>query len=121
MMNWLKSLSNRIRNWRALNRTPLRLWVDAKRPAPEGWYWAKTADEAKDVLASCLVYEASFGHDLGPGETGYDLMVWLANNRKRLGLNFWPLVRPTVHSHNSVDREKMEDIIQRYGPYINDP
>jgi hypothetical protein len=51
----------------------VRLWHDDVRPAPPGWTWARTNDEAKRLLATGEVTEASLDHDLGyegppPGE-----------------------------------------------------
>lgn len=43
----------------------IRLWLDDVRPAPEGWTWIKTVDEAKTYLMAGDVNEASLDHDLG--------------------------------------------------------
>lgn len=45
--------------------TITNLWLDDVRPAPEGWVWCKTTREAREVLMSRFVVEASLDHDLG--------------------------------------------------------
>lgn len=109
-------------NRRALQRgdgivSGVWLWVDDERPAPPGWYWAKTVEEAQDVLVSCFVERVSLDHDLGPGGEVYDLVKWLAHTREACGLDFWPAERPRVHSMNPVGRDNIEATIERYGRY----
>lgn len=43
----------------------VRLWHDDVRPAPEGWIWARTNDDAKRILGTGVVGEISLDHDLG--------------------------------------------------------
>jgi hypothetical protein len=43
--------------------------------------------------------------------TGYDLVKWMAET------NNWPNQKPTVHSMNSVGRQNMMSLIERYFPY----
>ena len=45
--------------------TPIRLWLDDKRPCPPGWVHARTAVEAFDLLSAEVVAEADLDHDLG--------------------------------------------------------
>lgn len=115
----------------------LKLWLDDLRPAPVGWAWAKTYEEALSVLEGTYVTDASFDHDLGygllpedtPGEyfsggtfipdakydnnlkTGYDLV------RKMVELDLWPVRSLAVHSANPVGAAAMCGTIERYGPY----
>lgn len=113
----------RIRRWfrnqMAVRDGFVRLWLDDVRPAPRGWYWATTAMEAFDVLQGCYVTEASLDHDLGDASvfTGYDLLLWLTEYQEAMGLNYWPLRRPQIHSANPVGRQNMQSVIDRYGPY----
>lgn len=80
-----------------------RLWLDDVRPAPNGWVWAKTNDEAQKVLLDNQVTHCSLDHDLGmhivedvndwdqiieatyaqrdqDPETGLDLVEWMIEN-----------------------------------------
>lgn len=76
------------------------LWLDDVRPAPDGWVWAKTNEEAKTILLQKNVTHCSLDHDLGmhiandvndwdeiieiaysqqeeEPETGFDLVEWM--------------------------------------------
>lgn len=94
-----------------------RLWHDDVRPPPEGWTWAKTNDEAKEVLLGDeVVTHCSLDHDLGmhiandvndwdeiieiayaqqdtESETGLDLVDWMIENERVPG-------EITIHSWN---------------------
>lgn len=83
-----------------------KLWLDDVRPPPEGWVWAKTNDEAKQLLLDEEVTHCSLDHDLGmhiaqdvndwdeiielayaqqdeeEAETGYDLVSWMIENER---------------------------------------
>jgi len=50
----------------------MRLWHDDVRRAPEGWKWARTNDEAKELLLTGEVVECSLDHDLGLHGLGID-------------------------------------------------
>jgi len=90
----------------------MRLWLDDVRPGPEGWVWAKTLEEAKELLLTGQVEEASLDHDLGDGENdGSALVRWMAEQ------NVWPKKRPRIHSANPVGVNYMRGVIDRYGPY----
>lgn len=43
----------------------MKLWHDDIRPAPEGWVWARTNEEAQEYLLTGEVTEISMDHDLG--------------------------------------------------------
>jgi len=89
--------------------TDIYLWLDDKRPAPEGWEHVTTVYEAIALIKTGRVQKASLDHDLGAGlKTGYDLCLWMANNGK------WPKEKPTVHSSNPVGREAMQFVIDRW-------
>lgn len=48
--------------------THLKLYLDDVRPAPEGWYLARTVKEAKDIITDILpdsTFEVSLDFDLG--------------------------------------------------------
>ena len=106
----------------------VRLWLDDLRPAPEGFTWCRTVEEAKAVLLAGGVLEASFDHDLdlcpicrGEGAapcphdtTGYDLVRWLVEEAEANGRNLWPATKPRVHSANPVGATAMRQMIERY-------
>jgi hypothetical protein len=100
----------------------IRLWHDDVRPAPEGWVWARTNDEAKEILATGKVSHISLDHDMGnhdlpagtydggPNsgsgmpqkgeENGMHLVEWMIENSHLPG---W--IR--VHAWNPSGRERM--------------
>lgn len=101
--------------------TAHKLWLDDERPAPEGWYWAKSPDEALAYLQSYTVLDMSLDHDLGICQDcktlkrschhdGYYTLKQMAER------NLWPKNKPTVHSMNPVGRERMVAFIDRYFP-----
>ena len=80
----------------------VKLWHDDVRPAPKGWVWARTNQEAMDVLVCGNVSHISLDHDMGnhdlpagtydggPNsgsgmpqkgeENGYHLVEWMIEN-----------------------------------------
>jgi len=110
----------------------VNLWLDDIRPAPVGWQWAKTVEEAQAMLLSGKVENASLDHDLGacatclngrtPEQwlaehnfeqmpqcehfgTGYTLVCWMEETGN------WPNRKPVVHSRNPAGKAKMEQAI----------
>lgn len=110
------------------------LWLDDMRPAPSGWLWVKTVDDAKLQLAAGRVRKASLDHDLGACDacmggrsaeqwladshmtqmpncdhfgTGYTLVCWMEET------GHWPKEMPRVHSANPVGRGRMSAAILR--------
>ena len=114
----------------------MKLWIDDCRPAPEGYVWVKTVEEAISTITRynreldwCWeeyllgwvgkeTFERRFNiwnieivscdNDLGENEAeGYKLLDWLeATNRN------YPI---RIHSANPVARERMRAIIERNG------
>lgn len=90
----------------------MNMWVDDERTPPEGWYWAKTSDEAISMLKASYFLDApiktmSLDHDLGGDDTSRSIVLWCCNN------DYWPL-SVVVHSANPVGREWLEGMIMRY-------
>ena len=104
----------------------MKLWIDDVRPAPEGYVWCKSVNEAKRVIQSIkhhycdpLTGEAKWhrielidiDHDAGDyAQYGGDyikLLDWL----EETGRNY-PI---RIHSMNPVGVENMRRIIQRNG------
>lgn len=102
-------------------QSPHKLWLDDERPAPEGWYWAHTSEEAISYLQVYTVQDMSLDHDLGVclkckltkqqcHHDGYYVLKQIAEH------NLWPRNKPKVHSMNPIGRERMESFIERYFP-----
>lgn len=85
------------------------LWVDDLRPAPEGWTWVKTSDEALEALAERNWDLMSLDHDLGGDDTSRRIVLHLAEH------GGWPQ-EVRVHSANPVGVEWLSGMIRRYKP-----
>lgn len=102
----------------------MKLWVDDIRPAPSGYRWCQTVNEAKECIKNHeLMYKASGGkafyciefididHDAGEyandGGDYIKLLDWL----EETGRNY-PI---RIHSMNPVGVANMRRIIQRNG------
>lgn len=98
-----------------------KIWVDDVRPAPDGYVWCKSVEEAKATICvlelHATVYDSNrvtlidIDHDAGSYvEFGGDyikLLDWL----EETGRNY-PI---RIHSMNPVGVENMRRIIQRNG------
>ena len=86
----------------------MNLWLDDEREPPDGWIWAKTAEEAIEELRTGYVTEVSLDHDLGMNEngTGYDVLCYIEEFVKPL-----PLIH--IHTANASARVKMEVAVRR--------
>ena len=97
----------------------IKLWLDDVRPAPDGYVWCKTVNEAKDTILvlelHATVYESNrvdlidIDHDAGEyGPPDYiKLLDWL----EETGRNY-PI---RIHSMNPVGVANMRRIIERNG------
>jgi hypothetical protein len=112
----------------------INLWLDDMRPAPDGWLWVKTVEDAKLHLAAGRVHNLSLDHDLGACEscmkgrtaeqwlaeseftampncdhfgTGYTLVCWMEET------GHWPSELPSLHTANPVGRMRMSQAICR--------
>ena len=93
----------------------MRLWIDDVRPAPDGWTWAKTSDEALAILGPDVT-EISFDHDLG----GDDTAMIVAKEIERLA--FLAERAPpkwSIHSANPVGRLNLQAALQRADEFWN--
>ena len=114
----------------------MKLWLDDRRRAPEGWTRCFTVAEAQVRLRAGVVEEASLDHDLGACDvcmagmsteewleahdwemptcdhlgTGYTLCVWMEET------GHWPAQKPVVHSMNHKGSARMQAIIDRRFP-----
>jgi len=102
----------------------MKLWVDDVRPAPEGYIWCKSVNQAKEAIKYCDFMNNSMNlegkysvaiididHDAGDfasdGGDYIKLLDWL----EETGRNY-PI---KIHSMNPVGRENMRAIIKRNG------
>ena len=117
----------------------MKLWLDDYRLPPDGFWWAKTVEQAQqmitDALASNQPFEwASLDHDLGAcpdclgGKTpeewlnasGYATMPHCDHFGTGYTLvcwmeetQHWPLEKPNVHSLNASGAARMRAAIDR--------
>jgi hypothetical protein len=94
---------------------PLKVWLDDRRPAPDGWVHIYTPEEVIELLRAGGVEELSLDHDLGldvgPNErTGYDVLLWL-EAEVAAGRMIPPAVM-RVHSGNVAAVGRMEQAVQ---------
>ena len=93
----------------------MKIWIDDIRPAPDGYIWIKSVNEAKKVIT---YYEnlinidvIDIDHDAGQySEDGGDyifLLDWLEETGQNYPIH--------IHSMNPVGVENMKRIIQRNG------
>ncbi len=99
----------------------MKLWIDDVRPAPDGYIWARSVNEAKREIKDLEFYSSAEGcewakitlididHDAGDfGPPDYiAILDWL----EETGRNY-PI---RIHSMNVVGVENMRRIIQRNG------
>jgi len=92
----------------------IKLWLDGKRPAPEGWQHVLWPEDAIAMLFKGYVSCLSLDHDLGDNEhgTGYDVLLWI--EQATMQSHFTPPLI-TVHSANESTRQKMEALITKIG------
>jgi hypothetical protein len=114
----------------------MKLYLDDYRKPPRGWTVARSAQEAKKLLATREVTEMSFDYDLdhsckkdcwlhdkgiaplkrlckegckcGCHETGLDVVKWMIHN------NHWPQKKPAVHSANPLGHAAMSQLIDNH-------
>lgn len=87
----------------------LKIWLDDKRPAPEGWMAENDVRLALHFIKNSAVEEISLDHDLGDENeyTGYDVLKkieqWLAE--RYITPSCVPIIR--IHTANPVGRQNM--------------
>ena len=85
----------------------MKLWLDdVREPVNKGWHWAKTGEEAIELLKQGAVEAVSFDHDLGEsGISGYDVAKWIEEMAAHEGLD---RITWKVHSANPVGKKNIE-------------
>lgn len=84
----------------------MKLWVDDERPAPEGWTWAKTVDEATQALTDNEVTDLSLDYALANWEDGAMVLAWLDNHLDR-----YPTATVVPHSGSASGYDLLERCI----------
>ena len=103
----------------------MKLWIDDVRPAPNGYEWAKSVNEAKKMIIDAEKYSdiprmfdcnfrftlVDIDHDAGDfawdGGDYIKLLDWLEETGRNYPIH--------IHSQNVVGRMNMRAIIQRNG------
>lgn len=99
----------------------MKLWVDDLRPAPEGYVWCKSVQEAKDTVLMLELYATvnerynveliDIDHDAGDyvneGGDYTRLLDWLEETKRNYPIR--------IHSMNPVGVENMRHIIRHNG------
>jgi hypothetical protein len=93
----------------------VRVWLDDRREAPEGWVRVRTPEEAIGLLRGGGAEELSLDHDLGLDvgareRTGYDVPLWL--EREVAAGRMRPPAVMTVHSGNVGAVTRMEQAVE---------
>lgn len=101
----------------------MKLWIDDIRPAPAGYFWAKSVNEAKAIIldseeqtAIPRMYNCDFriklidiDHDAGDyikdGGNYIKLLDWLEETGRNISIH--------IHSMNPIGIANMRTIIQR--------
>lgn len=99
----------------------IKIWLDDIRPAPNGYFYCHSVNEAKLKIIQCETERTEIevidcDHDLGDyaadGGDGIKLIDWLAERK-----TFYPI---RLHTQNPVGRENMQREITRYWRKTND-
>ena len=99
----------------------MKLWIDDLRPAPKGYVWCKSVQEAKDTILLFELYATvnedykveliDLDYDAGDyADEGGDyirLLDWLEETKRNYPIH--------IHSMNPVGVENMRRIIRRNG------
>lgn len=92
----------------------MKIRLDDLRPAPEGFLWCHSVNEAKRVIAEaektqpieCIDCDHDLGDYAADGGDGIRILDWL--------LERGTLYSVVLHTMNPVGRENMRRMLQRY-------
>ena len=93
----------------------MKIWIDDIRPAPKGYYWCRSVNEAKRVIIDPVInydYKITLidiDHDAGDYVSDGGDYIKLLNWLEETGRDY-PI---RIHSMNPVGVENMRRIIQR--------
>ena len=94
----------------------MKLWIDDIRPAPKGYVWIRSVEEAAEFIVWCECTKQSIeridmDHDAGDytcdGGDYIKLLDWLEETGRRYPIR--------IHSQNPVGVANMRAIIQKNG------
>lgn len=90
----------------------MKLWIDDIRSAPNGYFWVKSVNQAKNIIINTKSIEIiDIDHDAGDfAKDGGDyikLLDWLEETGRSYPIH--------IHSMNPVGVENMRTIIRRNG------
>lgn len=102
----------------------MKLWIDDLRPAPPGWTWARSVDEAKIYTVSrfhdksfTTLEIVSLDHDAGDynnmGGDYINYLNWLEEFAYKNHVSNMPRIH--IHTMNPVGAENMRRIIHKNG------
>ena len=93
----------------------MKIWIDDIRPAPYGYYWIKTVNEAITAIQEYFdeIEIIDLDHDAGDcahqGGDYIQILNWLEM------IHFTRPIKIHIHSMNPVGIQNMKTIIQRNG------
>lgn len=105
-----------MRIWLDDERNPKDPFIQAKFGSKFDDAWAKTAEEAIDLLKTGQFFSISFDHDLGTEKTGLDVAHWIEENafNRTLHKLTW-----SVHSMNPVGKSNIERSMKNADKFWN--
>ena len=88
----------------------MKLFVDDIRNPPDGsWWLARDYQGAIDLLQSCNISIVSLDHDLGTGQSGYDIAKWI---EKQVFLHQMQAPEILCHSQNPVGKKNILAVVE---------
>lgn len=87
----------------------MKLYLDDLRKVPEGFVVARSYEECICLLKENKVETISLDHDLGTKKTGYDVCLYMVENK------IYPK-EIYIHSANPVGQNNMIQLLNRYMP-----
>ena len=92
----------------------MKIWLDDLRPAPAGFVWCRSVNEAKRLIAEqetsqsieCIDCDHDLGDYADDGGDGIRLLDWL--------LERGTLYPVALHTMNPVGRDNMRRMLQRH-------
>ena len=91
----------------------MKLWIDDRRPAPEGYVWLTTCTDTIKVIINSYDKIELLDLDHDSGSIGFDYIHILNWAEETYGSDFSIPIH--IHSMNAVGVENMRRIIRRNG------
>ena len=89
----------------------MKLYLDDRRQAPEGWIRVRRPEEAINLLKTGEVTHISLDHDLGENMgTGYDVLKWI---EEKIVTEGFPSPNIEIHTANPAARQRMELAVRK--------